>query len=122
MSASHTWPVFQDGTSSTSESQIMIAYLLKNKEAYAKLSLYVQRQLTGLGIEVTQCREESMGLSMRQLGQTIDLASGFIALLEAGRIMPNDLTGSVWDCIDRIEGFTFSEGFRTLRYQTLSDP
>ena len=83
----------------------MVRYLVHTKTDYDKLPTVTRRNLQALGIELAQCREENMGLTRITLAKKIGLSSGFLAILEQGKVLPIDLTIKVWKCIHKVKGF-----------------
>ena len=102
------WPMYGSTTTSIGSNQAMIAYLLRTGDRHKALHIDTKRNLIGLGIELAQCREEDLGLAMSQLAQQIGLDSGFICLLEEGKVMPVDITKDIWKRLRKIKGFRYS--------------
>ena len=102
------WPMYGSTTTSTGSNQAMVAYLVRTEAAHRALHSETRRNLQGLGIELAQCRNENMGLAMSQLAQYIGLDSGFICLLEEGKVLPLDLTKDVWERLRKVKGFPYS--------------
>ena len=102
------WPMYGSTTTSTGSNQAMVAYLVRTEAAHKALHSDTRRNLQGLGIELAQCREENLGVTMGQLAQRIGLDSGFICLLEEGKVMPLDITKDVWERLRKVKGFRYS--------------
>ena len=102
------WPMYGSTTTSTGSNQAMVAYLLRTGERHKALHSETKRNLIGLGIELAQCRDENLGVTMGQLAMQIGLDTGFICLLEEGMVMPQDITKDVWERLRKIKGFHYS--------------
>jgi len=92
MSTQHTWPfgdnIKDDGTIAIAITQRMIHHLL-GREGTPE-----NRSMMALGIEVEELRDEA-GMGRSELAVLSGLDRGFLAILEAGKALPEELTSDV---------------------------
>jgi len=110
--ATPLWPFYGSVTTTTDSNQAMVGYLLRTETAHKALHNETKRNLQGLGIEIAQCREENLGIPRVQLARRIGLDSGFLCLLEEGKVLPLDITEDIWERIRKIKGFRYSYRLR----------
>ena len=101
--ASQPWPFYDSALYPAVKNQLMMGYLVRTQAEYKALDNDVKRTLTGLGIAIAQCRDESEGLTMVALGERIGLDSGCICILESGKMLPQDITKGVRHCLGKIK-------------------
>ena len=84
-----------DGEDNVAMNQRMVGQLLRRKTAASNMPAWQSRSLTGLGIEVSQSREENSGLSLKEAAKRGGLDPAFLALVEAGKALPDEITRDV---------------------------
>ena len=98
------WP-FRDssneGETNIAMNQRMVARLVERKKKIADLPNWQSRSYIALGIEVSQSREERTGKSMQEAAKHSGLDPGFLALVEAGKVTEDELTGDVIKALAR---------------------
>ncbi len=98
------WPFrnsSMDDEDNVAMNQRMIGYLLKRKTEAANLPAWQSRSLIGLGIEVSQSREENSGLSLKEAAKKGGLDPAFLAIVESGKAIPGEITGDVLKSLSR---------------------
>ena len=85
------WP-FQTEGNSISVNQEMIHELLKRKNINISTEDADTMQTLGLKFEE---QRYAHGLTRTEIGRMTGLASGFLCLLEAGKLLPSDITDEV---------------------------
>ena len=85
------WPFRTEGTE-ISANQEMIHELLKRKNI--NISTEDAATMQTLGIKFEEQRY-THGLTRTEIGRMTGLASGFLCLLEAGKLLPSDITDEV---------------------------
>jgi hypothetical protein len=87
------WP-FRDSSMDNEDNvamnQRMVGQLLKRKTEVANLPIEQSRSLIGLGIEVSQSREENSGLPLKEAAKRGGLDPAFLAIVEAGKAIPDE--------------------------------
>ena len=103
-SKSKGWP-FRDSSMDNEDNvamnQRMVGQLLKRKTEIANLPLEESRSLIGLGIEVSQSREENAGLSLKEAAKKGGLDPAFLAIVESGKAIPDEITADVLRSLSR---------------------
>lgn len=89
------WPFRGPDTDTESNlemNQRMISQLLKRKTRSAGLPAYESRSLIALGIELSEAREEKAGLSLKEAAKLGGLDPAFVAIVESGKALPEEIT------------------------------
>ena len=98
------WP-FRDSSMDNEDNvamnQRMVGQLLRRKTEIANLPLEESRSLIGLGIEVSQSREENAGLSLKEAAKKGGLDPAFLAIVESGKAIPDEITTDVLRSLSR---------------------
>lgn len=81
-----------DMESNLEMNQRMIGQLLKRKTRSTGLPAYESRSLIALGIELTEAREEKAGLSLKEAAKLGGLDPAFLAIVESGKALPEEIT------------------------------
>jgi len=81
-----------DSEDNVAMNQRMVGQLIKRQYSVANLPAWQSRSLTGLGIEVSQSREENAGRSLKEAAKRSGLDPAFLALVEAGKALPDEIT------------------------------
>lgn len=93
-----SWP-FRDSSMDSEDNvamnQRMVKQLLKRKPSVTNLPTWQSQSLAGLGIEVSQSREENAGRSLKEAAKKGDLDPAFLALVESGKALPSEITKPV---------------------------
>jgi len=92
------WPFRRlsiDTETNVAMNQRMIGQLLRRKNLSANLPAHQSRALMALGIEVSESREEKAGLSLKEAAKQGGLDPAFLAIVEAGKAVPGEITGDV---------------------------
>jgi len=84
-----------DNEDNVAMNQRMVGQLLKRKTEVANLPIEQSRSLIGLGIEVSQSREENSGLPLKEAAKRGGLDPAFLAIVEAGKAIPDEITPDV---------------------------
>ena len=98
------WPFrdsAMDAETTVTMNQRMIGQLLQRKTKAANLPAGQSRLLISLGIEVAQSREENAGVSLREAAKRSGLDPAFLAILEAGQAVPEEITPDVLKALAR---------------------
>lgn len=98
------WPFrdsAMDAETTVTMNQRMIGQLLQREVQAANLPAWQSRSLIGLGIEVAQSREENTGLSLKEAGKRSGLDPAFLAIIEAGKAVPEEITSDVLKALVR---------------------
>ena len=75
--------------------QRMVRQLLNRKAAAEQLAAWQITSLNGLGIEVSQSRDENAGLPLKEAAKRGGLDPAFLAIVEAGKALPDEITKDV---------------------------
>lgn len=98
------WPYMlpgDDNESNVAMNQRMIGQLVRRKRIRGDLGTQQSRALMALGIEVSESREEKAGLSLKQAARQGGLDPAFLAIVEAGKAVPQEITGDVLEALAR---------------------
>jgi len=90
-----------DNEDNVAMNQRMVGQLLKRKTEITNLPLEESRSLIGLGIEVSQSREENAGLSLKEAAKKGGLDPAFLAIVESGKAVPDEITKEVLRSLSR---------------------
>jgi len=94
MDNTNEWPFgFNEENTMIMANTTMVLKLLERKNL--TLTEEEERALIALGIEVSEAREEGVGLGMRELARKSGLSVSFIPILEAGKALPDEITPEV---------------------------
>ena len=94
MDIKNEWPFgFDEEDTMLTANTNMVLKLLERK--HISLTEEEDRGLIALGIEVSEAREEGVGLGMRELARKSGLSVSFIPILEAGKALPEEITPEV---------------------------
>jgi len=103
-SNSGRWPfrdLSMDAETTVTMNQRMIGQLLRRETKAANLPAWQSKSLISLGIEVTQSREANAGVSLREAAKRSGLDPAFLAILEAGKAVPEEITPEVLRALAR---------------------
>ena len=99
-----TWPFGhsgKEGEDNITVNQRMVRKLIKRKTRAAQLAPWQVTSLTGLGIEVSQSRDENVGTSLKEAARRGGLDPAFLAIVESGKALPEEITKDVLKSLSR---------------------